>query len=740
MSQLPGSQHHVTETHNTLTGARVNGPVVQAATITGGVHVHPAPPPLPVPYQVPAVPPTFTDRTDSVAALTSWIGEHAAFVRGVAVHGVPGVGKTGLAARLLESLRGQFPGGQLYADLQGNAPAPGPRAVLTDVLGRLLRSLYPGPFPSGLEERAAWWRSVTGCAQPLAVLLDNARHAGQVRALMPGGRGHLVVVTSREPLSDLARDGVLLHQLDPFAPAAALEYLARFAGQDRIDADRAAAHQIAALSAGLPLALGLVGGELAAHPGRELGAVANVLQHAHHRTRAVARPPSTTGIAVTSSLDLAYAALAPAPAGIYRCLGLLAFTPDIDSALAAAVAGLPLHTAERELRALCEAGLLTVRVEADPVRGTVYTLHDETRAHARRRAEDLATDGEPEERLRRVLDHLLHTLTAAERILTPEHRHLPRTYHYPPAGPAPFTGADGATAWLSAYAAHFLPAVRAADAAGLHATTWQLAHALWCWLRLAHDYFAWAESHALAADAARTDGDVLAQCEILSTWGIGLRGEHCYDAAIEKFTEVLTLARAAQDHRGEAQALHEIGTTHLAAGRHDLAGQFLGEARQLRHDLAVAANSPAERRAHRRSVALTDISLGQLAIARCHGEEALARLTTARNTLLGLPDPLDAARALAYRGRAHALTRDFPTAEAEGRRAVEECTALGASRWTARSTEMLGRTVLEAGRVSDGHNLLRQARDVFAPINRREADRIDALLRRVTATPPPTAG
>ncbi|WP_331750992.1 tetratricopeptide repeat protein (plasmid) [Streptomyces globisporus] len=738
MSQLPGGQRHLTEAHNTLTGARVNGPVVQAATITGGVHVHASPPPLPVPYQVPAVPTTFTDRTDSVAALSAWIGEHAAFVRGVAVHGVPGVGKTSLAARLLESLRDQFPGGQLYADLQGSAPAPGPRAVLTDVLGRLLRSLYPGPFPSGLEERAAWWRSVTaGCTQPLAVLLDNATRADQVRALMPGGRGHLVVITSREPLSDLARDGVLLHQLDPFAPAAALEYLARFAGQDRIDANRAAAHQIAALSAGLPLALGLVGGELAAHPGRELGAVANVLQHAHHRTRAAARPPSTTGIAVTSSLDLAYAALPPAPAGLYRCLGLLAFTPDIDSALAAALADLPLHSAERGLRALCEAGLLTVRVEADPVRGTVYTLHDETRAHAHDRAEVMTTDGEPEERLRRVLDHLLHTLTAAERILTPEHRHLPRTYHYPPAGPAPFTDADGATAWLSAYGGHFLPAVRASAAAGLHATTWQLTHALWCWLRLAHDYFVWTESHALAAGAARTDGDALAQCEILNTWGIGLRGEHRYDAAIEKFTAVLTLARAAQDHRGTAQALHEIGTTHLAAGRRDLAGQFLGEARLLRHDLAVTAQDPAERRAHRRSVALTDISLGELAIARCQGEEALARLTTARDTLLDLPDPLDAARALAYRGRAHALTRDFPTAEAEGRRAVEECTALGTSRWAARSTEMLGRTVLEAGRHAEARIVLQQARDLFAPISPADTERVDVLLHCLDSTPPP---
>ncbi|MFE8910908.1 hypothetical protein [Streptomyces globisporus] len=575
-----------------------------------------------------------------------------------------------------------------------------------------------------------------GCGQPLAVFLDNADHAEQVRALMPGGRGHLVVVTSREPLSDLARDGALLHQLDAFPPAAALQYLAHFAGQTRIDVDPAAAHRIAELSAGLPLALGLVGGELATHQS-ESSPPWPPSWNTPTTEHAPPHPPSTSGIAVTSSLHVAYAGLPPAAARFYRSLGSLSFTPDIDTALAAALADLTAQNAEHQLQALHEAGLLTMKSESDPVRGTVYTLHDEAHAHARDRAEDVATDGERGERTRRVLDYLLHTLTAAERELTPEHRRLARTYRYPPPWPAPFTDAAGATTWLHAYAEHFLPAVRTAAATALHATTWQLTHALWCWLRLSHDYAAWSESHALAADAARADGNVLAQCEILGTWGIGLRNEHRYDEAIEKFTNVLDLAHDIGDQRGAALALHEIGTTHLAAARRDLAGQFLDEARQLRHDLAETAEDPDERRTHRRSVALTDISLGELALALCRGEEAVARLTTARDTLLDIPDPLDAARALAYRGRAHAFIRDFQTAEAEGRRAVEECTALGTSRWTARSTEMLGRTVLEASRHAEARSLLQQARDLFAPISPADAERVDVVLHPLGSTPPP---
>ncbi|MFJ5850533.1 hypothetical protein [Streptomyces sp. NPDC092903] len=679
-----------------------------------------------MPRQVPAAPRTFTDRQESVAALTAWIGEHAHFVRAVAVHGPPGVGKTTLAARLLDDLREMFPSGQLYADLHGDR-GPGTTSLL-DVLGQLLRSLYAGPLPSGIEERAAWWRSVTaGCEQPLAVLLDNVTDADQVRALMPGGRGHLVLATSREPLLDLARDGALIHPLDPFTPASALEYLTHFAGEARIAQDRAAADRIAVLSAGLPLALGLVGGEIAAHPDRSLGPMATLLEWAHYSTRTSHRTPSPTGAAVTSSLTLAYSSLPPATADLCRCLGLL-FSPDIDIALTATMADLTPDAAEQHLQTLHSAGLLTVKTPADPIRGTVYTLHDATRAYARSLAEERATDGETQERGSRVLDYLLAALTAAEVLLTPQHRRLTRTYHRPPAEP-PFRDEDGATAWLQAYAGHFLPAVRTAAAAGLHATTWQLTHALWCWLRLSHDYAAWSESHALAADAARADGDCLAQREILGTWGIGLRGEHRYDEAIEKFTAVLGLARDGRDGRGEAQALHEIGTTHLAAGRREPAGRFLGEARELRRDLLADAKEPEEQLAHRRSVALTDICLGELAIGL--GQEAVVRLTGARDTLLDIQDPLDAARARAWLGRAHALDGNFTAAEEEGRIAVGEFTALGTPRWIARSRELLGRTLVEAGRPAEGRDQLQQAQALFALAGPGDAERLRALLQRL---------
>ncbi|MFJ1662443.1 tetratricopeptide repeat protein [Streptomyces anthocyanicus] len=722
MNQIAGTSSH-TETRNAVTdGASVHGALIQAGQITGDIHVHPGRPDLPVPRQVPPVPVTFTDRRENVAALSAWIREHSSYVRAVVVHGVPGVGKTTLAARLLDDLRGAFPAGQLYADLQGAAPGPG---HLTDVLGRLLRSLYVGRLPSGVEERAAWWRSVTaGCEQPLAVLLDNAR-AEQVRVLMPGGRGHLVVVTSRDPLHELARDGALVHRLDPLAPAAAVEYLAHFAGNQRIAEAPDAARRIAALSAGLPLALGLAGGELAAHPALRLSAVADVMEVSHRRHSA--RPLAPTGVAVISSLDRAYAALPPPAARFYRCLGPL-FTPDVDAAFTAAVAGLPPEEAEQNLRVLHNARLLEVKAD-DAVRGRVYAFHDEVRGHARARAEAEATDGEIEERLRRGLEYLLSTITAAERLLTPHHRHVARTYRYPQPK-VPFADETGATAWLEACSGHFLPAVRAADACGLHATTWQLTHALWCWLRLTHDYDAWSESHQLAAHAARADGDSLAEREILGSWGIGLRGEKHYDTAIEKFTDVLALARTAGDGRGTAQALHELGVTHLAAGNREAADGFLRAARGLRQELHDSAEDPALRQAHLRSVALSTMALGEIAISVGNPAEAVTLLTRARD-ILAPQDPLDAARATAWLGRAHALAGDVAAAESEGRTAIAACTALRTPRWVARSHELLGHTLLEAGRQAEALDLLQQAQSLFTPISRSDAERVEAVLRTI---------
>src|SRR5262249_58967908 len=68
----------------------------------------------------------------------------------------------------------------------------------------LLRGLgVPGPqIPSDVDARVGLYRSVTARRRVL-VVLDNAREEGQVRPLLPGGGGSLVLITSRRRLSGL---------------------------------------------------------------------------------------------------------------------------------------------------------------------------------------------------------------------------------------------------------------------------------------------------------------------------------------------------------------------------------------------------------------------------------------------------------------------------------------------------------------------------------------------------------
>ena len=220
----------------------------------------------------------FTGRADElrqVAAASSQGGIYA-------IGGMAGVGKTAFAVRAAHQLAPLFPDGQIYLPL--NAHAPGRQPVQpADALASLLQTIGipPAQIPPSPEARACMWRDRLAGLQ-LLLLLDDASGSDQIRALLPGIGGILVLITSRKHLTALEDARVV--SLDTLPPREACELLAALATRPGLDPADPAVAQIARHCGRLPLALGMVARQLYHHPAWSPETVAADLAAARDRS------------------------------------------------------------------------------------------------------------------------------------------------------------------------------------------------------------------------------------------------------------------------------------------------------------------------------------------------------------------------------------------------------------------------------------------------------------------------
>lgn len=146
----------------------------------------------------------------------------------------------------------------MFANLRGHDPT-GAAVPPAEVLDGFLRALGvpPALIPPRVEEREALFRTHLNNRRML-IVLDNAETSEQVRWLLPGAVGCLVVVTSRSELSGLVvRSGAQRIPVGLLSESDALALLRQVMGPDRVDAEPAAALELTRLCAYLPLALRL---------------------------------------------------------------------------------------------------------------------------------------------------------------------------------------------------------------------------------------------------------------------------------------------------------------------------------------------------------------------------------------------------------------------------------------------------------------------------------------------------
>jgi hypothetical protein len=230
--------------------------------------------------QLPAGVHGFTARSGEIATLRGWLAPSPAnaAVTVVVISGAPGVGKSALALHVAHQLRESFPGGQSFVNLRGHSASP-PMPPAT-ALRHLLRQLGvpDDQIPPDQDDLEPMYRSLLGERRVL-LMLDDAATAAQVRPLLPGRPGSVVIVTSRNDLRGLmVTQGGHRMPLPPLSPAESRLMLTRLIGAARVTAEPHAVMRLAELCTHLPLALRLAGVHLAANPRMGIGDYADRLQ------------------------------------------------------------------------------------------------------------------------------------------------------------------------------------------------------------------------------------------------------------------------------------------------------------------------------------------------------------------------------------------------------------------------------------------------------------------------------
>jgi tetratricopeptide (TPR) repeat protein len=625
---------------------------------------------------------SFTGRAWELTELTEAAADAALQVAVHAISGMAGTGKTALAVRAAHRLAAQYPDGQIFLELHAHTPGQ-PPVTAAEALATLLQTagVDARQIPAGLEARARLWRHWL-VGKRMLLLLDDAADSEQVRPLLPGTPGSLVLVTSRQELTALEDAHPVRLEVLPADEAARL--LARLAARPDVDVGDPAVAQIAVLCGNLPLALGILGRRLRHSLAWSPADLAADLTRARDRLAQL----HAESVSVAAAFDLSYQDLSDAQQRMFRRLGLH-LGSDIDAWAAAALAGVGPDEAQSLLQALCHQNLIT-----EPAHGR-YRFHDLIREHARALAEAQDPAAEREAATGRLLDYYQCAADRAEALLARQTRPQPASASAADATPSAETPAlpdrEHALSWARAERANLFACIDYAAATGHAARVVALTAGVAALLR--HDG-PWAEAidrHTAAAESARRLGDRLSQANALDELGIVLRltGDYrgateaqeealrsyshlgsrlgranalshlCYlhsltddyPQAAADLAEALALYRALGDRLGQPDALNHLGTVLRLTGDFQGAAQTLEQALSLCRDLG-----------YRQGEANALIYLG--AVRRRTGDfrDAAESLEQALGIFLDLEHRLGQANALSYLGSVRQETGDYRAA------------------------------------------------------------------------------
>jgi tetratricopeptide (TPR) repeat protein/transcriptional regulator with XRE-family HTH domain len=687
------------------------------------------------PRQLPAATRHFTGRArelDELLALAdiSWDNTSAGAGTVVicVVDGMGGVGKTALAVHAAHLLQDRFPDGQLMIDLHGFTTGLDPLSP-GDALNPMLLALGvpPQQVPDDLGARAACYRDRLAGTRTL-IVLDNAVGTAQIRPLLPGTAGCLVLATSRRRLTGLTDAHTLALDILPEDDAIAL--LHRVSGPGRLSPGEVLIPELLALCGHLPLAISIIGARLRHHRNLTLPRIADQLRDDNQR---LARLDDTEGdVTITTVFGPSLRALPPTTRETFRLLGLIPGA-DFDGYAAASLVGASLHATVDTLDTLVEHNLLLAHTP------TRYRLHDLIRAYTRTLPpQDTADQPPPASPIQddttetdcaavgRLLDYYLHTTQRAS-----QHLARWRPYRIPPGrppccGPA-LDAREQAAEWIRTELANLTAAVSLCAAADFPADSSRPRYAVALSVAL-HEYLfihgPWTQAchmYTTAITAAERLGDRHSEATVRTNLSEMRRLTGEYSAAILAGQAALALFSGLGDRLGEAGALTNLGGAWLGTGDHAAATRDLETALALFGDLGDR---------HGEATAL--LHLGNARSLAGDHRAAIKNLQTARCLYRDLGNRYGEAQVFNYLGIVRRMTGEYPAAIKDLETALNLYRDLGSQPGEADALTNLGAAHLAAAKPRQARTCYQQALDLALVLSLPlvQANALEGLGRR----------
>jgi tetratricopeptide (TPR) repeat protein/transcriptional regulator with XRE-family HTH domain len=497
------------------------------------------------PQQLPPATRSFVGRTNELAALDRALRDASGPGHGATIctiSGIGGIGKTALAINWANLARHHFPDGCLYADLRGADPD---RTIShDDVLRQFLIGLGipPSAITPDTNSMIGLYRSVVADRR-LLVVLDDARDAADVAALLPTGDRCVALITSRTRMSTMSSDygatDITLSELS----GADSETLLRTQIGDKVESDPSDISQLAALCAGLPLALNAIG----AMASTGLYSVADLIALLHEEENRLSLF-DLGDYSLRAALTTSYEAL-PRNAG--RLLRLLALLPGsrFDRYLAASVLGVRVQAVTPMLRVLLQAHLIETTT---PGR---FHMHELIRVFAKELALQEESEASVKMATNRALDYLIHTAADADRNLDAFWE--PIELEPPIDGVAyrEISDQDVASQWFHDEIEMLIASIHLAAARGFGDHAWKLAVFVTTYLYREVQWRKWTDVLIVALDLTRSLGNPEAEARVYRILGTAYARLRAFDEAQEMQTEALRLFRQLGDINSEAHTL-----------------------------------------------------------------------------------------------------------------------------------------------------------------------------------------